>query len=464
MLYWWYENGSLNNVYDPDNGVYTLVDYIAIAARHIDGVIVATTPPYWDLVHRLAQEDVLVNHNLRVLPGVKLQSVSDYPNYAFRRATEEWANNTVYTAANGHYPGARVQPTTTNGYSYLCTRGGTSAIIEPTWPTTVGETVTEASGVEWLCQPWLPGSAYLQSEDGWNQVGIHIADYIASYKTPGGGERGMDDYNPNTSFVFEYEGLTDDCQWLVLADSRDLSDLSMNFDNAMNTHASSADLLWYPANAIAGVGEDQDEFNTLWGGLWSSVLNVGVQSRLFISNELSGPYHQENAESAGNAADAAQTLYQPGTTTIPAINIYNWKWTPEQAAQLVVDNNIRELDREHYLYAQVGNGDLAAFAEAMDALLASSSSSSLQVEQLASSSSILIPPPNAPEGKDRPYRRNANLPTPYRNVPVTAQRLLELKDRLGDWLQGNVHPDFDDDAPRRLREDFDRNKDHKSGS
>jgi len=56
-----------------------------------------------------------------------------------------WIANTVY-AVN-----ASVIPTVSNSYCYKCTVGGTShAATEPTWPTTIGATVTDGS-VTWEC-------------------------------------------------------------------------------------------------------------------------------------------------------------------------------------------------------------------------------------------------------------------------------------------------------------------------
>lgn len=43
-----------------------------------------------------------------------------------------------------------VRPTTPNGYQYACIDGGRTAGVEPTWPTTVGNTVVDG-GVEWQC-------------------------------------------------------------------------------------------------------------------------------------------------------------------------------------------------------------------------------------------------------------------------------------------------------------------------
>lgn len=43
-----------------------------------------------------------------------------------------------------------VRPTTPNGYQYACIDGGRSSGDEPTWPTTVGDTVND-SGIVWQC-------------------------------------------------------------------------------------------------------------------------------------------------------------------------------------------------------------------------------------------------------------------------------------------------------------------------
>ena len=57
-----------------------------------------------------------------------------------------WVANTAYAL------GDIVVPTTLNGYWYECTTAGTShATTEPTWPTTVGGTVTDGT-VTWTCR------------------------------------------------------------------------------------------------------------------------------------------------------------------------------------------------------------------------------------------------------------------------------------------------------------------------
>ncbi|RLJ04402.1 MAG: hypothetical protein DRP18_04760, partial [Candidatus Aenigmatarchaeota archaeon] len=55
-----------------------------------------------------------------------------------------WSASTAYSV--GDY----VRPTSANGYNYECTVAGTSGGSEPTWPTTLGETVTDGS-VTWEC-------------------------------------------------------------------------------------------------------------------------------------------------------------------------------------------------------------------------------------------------------------------------------------------------------------------------
>jgi hypothetical protein len=57
-----------------------------------------------------------------------------------------WAVATAYTL------GQSVEPTTPNTYRYIVTVAGTShAATEPTWPTTIGNTVTDGT-VTWKCE------------------------------------------------------------------------------------------------------------------------------------------------------------------------------------------------------------------------------------------------------------------------------------------------------------------------
>lgn len=59
-----------------------------------------------------------------------------------------WVKDTDYIL--GDY----VWPTTFNGYRYVCTTAGKSGATEPTWPTTIGDTVTDPSPggpLVWTC-------------------------------------------------------------------------------------------------------------------------------------------------------------------------------------------------------------------------------------------------------------------------------------------------------------------------
>ena len=58
--------------------------------------------------------------------------------------SDAWAPSAVYAA------GAFVRPTTANGFRYQAGSGGTSGTTEPTWPTTIGDTVT-SDGITWTC-------------------------------------------------------------------------------------------------------------------------------------------------------------------------------------------------------------------------------------------------------------------------------------------------------------------------
>lgn len=69
---------------------------------------------------------------------------------------QAWATGLVLSATTGD----RVTPTTQNGYWYLCTVSGTTSGSEPSWPTTIGNTVTSGTATlrcEGTCPTlWVP--------------------------------------------------------------------------------------------------------------------------------------------------------------------------------------------------------------------------------------------------------------------------------------------------------------------
>lgn len=56
----------------------------------------------------------------------------------------------VWTASTAYLVGQIVRPTAGNGFVYLVNTAGTSDAVEPTWPTTIGQTVVDGS-VQWTC-------------------------------------------------------------------------------------------------------------------------------------------------------------------------------------------------------------------------------------------------------------------------------------------------------------------------
>ena len=72
-------------------------------------------------------------------PGVDSIAVS------ISNTTAAWSASTSQSVDD------RVRTTTANGYRYKATVGGTTGSSEPTWPTTIGNTVTDG-GVTWVCE------------------------------------------------------------------------------------------------------------------------------------------------------------------------------------------------------------------------------------------------------------------------------------------------------------------------
>ena len=72
-------------------------------------------------------------------------TVKDLITQILKGILPSWAASTVYALDD------LVKPLNRNGYFYKCTTAGTSAASTPTWPTTIGNTVTDNTAV-WTCQ------------------------------------------------------------------------------------------------------------------------------------------------------------------------------------------------------------------------------------------------------------------------------------------------------------------------
>lgn len=72
---------------------------------------------------------------------------------------DTYSNNTKWSADTSVSLGDVVVPTSHNGYKYECITAGTTGSSEPTWPTTIGNTVTDGTA-EWECISgiWNSGS------------------------------------------------------------------------------------------------------------------------------------------------------------------------------------------------------------------------------------------------------------------------------------------------------------------
>lgn len=65
----------------------------------------------------------------------------------------------AWTASTAYARDAVVEPTARNNYRYRCTVAGTSHTSAPTWPTTIGNAVTDG-GVTWKCVSKIPEIAW----------------------------------------------------------------------------------------------------------------------------------------------------------------------------------------------------------------------------------------------------------------------------------------------------------------
>jgi hypothetical protein len=86
-------------------------------------------------------------------------------------ALPAWAATTAFAA------GARTFPKAANGYWYTTPNGGTTGASAPVFPTTIGQSVTDAGGVTWTCS----------GTDFWSRFDVVFSPVPASWNpTPPG--------------------------------------------------------------------------------------------------------------------------------------------------------------------------------------------------------------------------------------------------------------------------------------
>lgn len=111
-----------------------------------------TTYYYW--VRAISRLDVVGPFN--ALEGTAGRTADD-PDYLLEIATQKWQAETVYAAD------AFVLPTRPNGKLYKVTvgGGGSSGASEPTWPTTIGQTVADGD-LAWTCDSTFSFEQFFQ--------------------------------------------------------------------------------------------------------------------------------------------------------------------------------------------------------------------------------------------------------------------------------------------------------------
>lgn len=89
----------------------------------------------------------------------------------------KWTATTAYTTSD------YVIPTTANGRLYKCTTAGTSAGSEPTWPTTVGGTVSDGTAV-WTEQTVAFDAGTAPEVTGGSYVRGSLTNNTTNFPTP----------------------------------------------------------------------------------------------------------------------------------------------------------------------------------------------------------------------------------------------------------------------------------------
>lgn len=139
----WYRKNIMLAYGSGSSGGAPNMDYLSDDIRHM--LLTASYTPDLDAHDFL--DDVVANEasGTGYTAGGFAIATKTLATTAANSLATTWAGSTAFGGdTTAHY----VRPTTGNGYVYRAAVAGTSSASEPTWPTTVGLTVTDG-GVTW---------------------------------------------------------------------------------------------------------------------------------------------------------------------------------------------------------------------------------------------------------------------------------------------------------------------------
>lgn len=104
--------------------------------------------------------------------------------FAFDATTNFAWDASAWSTGTAKSLGDLVKPTTENGYIYKCTTAGTTDSAEPTWPTTIGNTVTDNTAT-WTCWSVNVSESEITAGNGYTAGGETMTNISASKDTTG---------------------------------------------------------------------------------------------------------------------------------------------------------------------------------------------------------------------------------------------------------------------------------------